>query len=81
MSEPLPGMPEPPPRTPKKARKPGVQAVRTRSTKLCEQCCEDIYRFGQAVAPLPRVARWRVSDGETVQRLCEGHKVRRCDDE
>lgn len=75
---PLPGMPEPPPRRPKPPRKPGVQAVRTRSTRLCEQCCEDIVRFGQEVAPFPRVARWRVSDGESVQRLCEGHKVERC---
>lgn len=71
---PLPGMPEPPPRTPKAPRKPGVQAVRTRSSRLCEVCCEDIHRFGQAVAPYPRVARWRVSDGEVVQRMCESHK-------
>lgn len=75
----LPGMPVPPPRKPRAERKPGVQAVRTRSLKLCQQCCEDIHRFGQEVAPYPRPARWRVSDGETVQRLCERHKVQRCD--
>jgi hypothetical protein len=75
---PLPGMPEPPPRRPKPPRKPGVQAVRTRSTKLCQQCTEEIHRFGQAVAPYPRLARWRVSDGETVERLCEAHKNQRC---
>jgi len=78
MSQPLPGMPELPKRTPKPLKPGKVQAVRTRSTRLCEFCCEEIHRFGQAVAPFPRVARWRVSDGETVQRLCEAHKAERC---
>jgi hypothetical protein len=60
---------------------PEVKAVRTKVDRLCEVCCENIYRFGQEVAGPPRMARWRVSDGASVQRLCEGHKVRRCNGE
>ena len=78
MSTPLPGMPELPKRTPKKATVPGVRAVRTKADRLCQLCCEAIHRFGQQVAPYPRMARWRVSDGEVVQRLCEKHKAERC---
>lgn len=77
MPEPLPGMPSPPPRM-KQAPKTGVRASRCRADWLCERCCQDIYRLGQASAPYPRPARWRVVEGDVVERLCEGHKVERC---
>ena len=81
MSTPLPGMPTPPPRTPKKPPKPGVRAVRLKADRLCERCCREIHALGAGVAPYPRPARWRVIDGDVVERLCEGHKVERCDGE
>jgi hypothetical protein len=80
VSAPLPGMPEPPPRTPKKPPKPGVRSVRIRTQRLCEICCRAIHELGIRVAPYPRVARWRVADGDVVTRMCEAHKVE-CDSE
>lgn len=79
MSAPLPGMPEPPPKKPKAPQRPGVRATRIRVQRLCEQCCHDIHRLGAAVAPYPRGARWRVVENEVAQRLCEAHKVERCE--
>lgn len=77
MGEPvLPGMPAPPPRA-RKDPKPGVRAHRTRATSLCELCCRLIHDVGVANAPYPRMARWRVVDGDTTLRLCEGHKEER----
>jgi Cdk activating kinase (CAK)/RNA polymerase II transcription initiation/nucleotide excision repair factor TFIIH, subunit TFB3 len=57
----------------------GMQAVRVRPTKLCERCCLLIHQRGQAGAPYPRAARWRVTwtDG-VVERLCDSHKDERC---
>lgn len=79
MSAPLPGMPvPPPPLRPSVPPKPGVRATRTKVTRLCEQCCRDIHVLGVARAPYPRPSRWRVIDGEVVERLCEAHKVARC---
>jgi hypothetical protein len=78
VSTPLPGMPEPPPRKPKAAQKPGVRVTRTRGGRLCDQCCHDIHTLGAQVAPYPRPARWRVVEGEVVERLCEAHKEERC---
>lgn len=76
MTEPtLPGMPD---TESPAARKPNSdRAVRIHTTGLCEQCCQDIHRYGVAGAPYPRVARWRVVQGETARRLCEGHKEER----
>lgn len=54
------------------------RAVRTKADRMCHWCCEDVYRFGQNMVPAPRMARWRVTDGDVVERLCEGHKVKRC---
>lgn len=81
MSEPLPGMPEPPEPLLRKAvpAKPGVRVSRIRPVRLCEVCCREIDVLGVMVAPFPRPARWRVVDGEVVQRLCEGHKAALCD--
>lgn len=80
MSTPLPGMPVPPKRTPKKVVKPGVRATRIKAGRLCERCCRNIHLFGISVAPYPRPARWRVTEGEVAERLCEGHKDDRCKD-
>jgi len=79
VSTPLPGMPEPPPRKPKAAQKPGVRATRIKVQRLCEQCCRDIDAWGISVAPYPQAARWRVVEGDVAERLCEKHKVERCD--
>lgn len=81
MSAPLPGMPVPPPLRPSVPRKPGVRATRIKALRLCEQCCRDIHILGADVASYPRPARWRVVDAATEQRLCERHKVERCDGE
>jgi hypothetical protein len=78
VSTPLPGMPEPPPRKPKAPQKPGVRATRIKVVQLCEQCCRDIHERGVWSAPYPRAARWRVVEGDSAERLCEGHKEQRC---
>lgn len=77
--QPLPGMPEPPPvkRFGVRRATKAVQAVRVRPTKLCEQCCFLIHLRGQAGAPYPRAARWRVTSPVGVERLCESHKDER----
>jgi hypothetical protein len=74
--EPLPGMPEPPV-APMRKVPPGLRAVRTRPTQLCERCCYLIHLRGQDGAPYPRAARWRVSSPSGVQRLCDTHKDER----
>lgn len=74
---PLPGMPKPPRRSARPAVKPGVQATRIRPRRLCEDCCRDIHERGQAVAPYPRTARWRVTDNGVVSKLCDEHKSAR----
>lgn len=79
MDEPFPGMPEPPPGRVGRSSGSGVRASRIRSGRLCERCCLDIHVLGMGWAPYPRVARWRVVDGDVVQRLCEGHKAEVCD--
>lgn len=75
--EPLPGMPEPP--APKKRRPiPGVRVTRIHGAKgLCEQCCYEIHANGVAVAPYPRLGRWRVTSPEGAARLCDAHKDER----
>lgn len=72
--EPLPGMPEPPPRSPRVVRGGKAQAVRTRPTRLCDRCCELIHLRGQQGAAYPRAGRWRVTTGQFVRRLCDTHK-------
>lgn len=73
MTEPaLPGMPEPPARTNRRAT-PNVRASRTAQRHLCQRCCQLIHALGQAVAPYPRGGRWRFVDGETVTFLCDMH--------
>lgn len=80
MSAPLPGMP-PRPLRPAVPPKPGVRATRSKVSRLCEQCCRNIHLLGVTVAPYPRPARWRVVEGDVVERLCEAHKVVRCSGE
>lgn len=72
----LPGVPEPPPRI-RKAVPPGVRATRVKQGRLCERCCRLIHEHGQAVAPYPRGARWRVTTPDGVERLCDAHKDER----
>lgn len=74
---PLPGMPVPPPVHRSSQVRPGVRAVRTRPTRLCERCCELIHVRGQAGAPYPRAARWRVVELDVEFRLCDTHKDER----
>lgn len=54
-----------------------IRATRIRGGRLCEWCCRLIHDFGQAGAPYPRLARWRVSTPDGTERLCEGHKDER----
>jgi hypothetical protein len=56
----------------------GIRATRIRAGRLCEQCCINIHLFGVGAAPYPRPARWRVTEGDVVQKLCEAHKDARC---
>jgi hypothetical protein len=60
----------------------GVRYTRRGKTRaLCDDCCQDIHRRGQEVAPYPRPALWRRTDeAGTVLLLCQMHKDRRVDD-
>jgi hypothetical protein len=69
-------MPQPPPRRPK-VKVPGTVVARIRSQRLCDDCCKDIHVRGQAVAPYPRLARWRISTADSLTRVCERHKEER----
>lgn len=81
--QPLPDMPSPPlpsrPAASPKARYTRIRKPRER--QLCDDCCEDIHRLGQAVAPYPKHAVWRRSakDGSAV--LCHAHKDERVADD
>ncbi len=76
--EPLPMMPEPPPKPARRAKGSAMAVTRIRTQRLCDDCCADIHRLGQAAAPYPRGARWRISTTELLVRVCEKHKEIRC---
>lgn len=44
---------------------------------LCDDCVKDIHVRGIAVAPPPRGVRWKRTDADGTQNLCEQHKDRR----
>jgi hypothetical protein len=80
------------PAPPVKFRSPrqiAAQATAVRYTKirpagrriLCDDCCDDIHRRGQAVAPLPGHATWRRTGPDGGQVLCGRHKDARHGDE
>jgi hypothetical protein len=48
---------------------------------LCDDCCREIHRLGQAVAPYPSHATWRRTGPDGAQVLCQRHKTARHDDE
>lgn len=78
MNEPLPGMPA---AAPGKSNTPeGWRVYRIHTARLCDRCCRDIHERGAGVAAYPQLARWRVTDGSTVERLCEGHRNERMDE-
>jgi cytochrome c5 len=75
---PLPGMPELP--APQHRQPPpDIRVARIATGRLCERCCQMIHDYGQAGAPYPRGARWRVSTAESMERLCDAHKEERLD--
>jgi len=55
--------------------------IRPRHRILCDDCCLDIHKLGQMLAPLPRRASWRRTDKAGSMSLCQAHKDERHDDE
>lgn len=68
----LPGPPPAPPRRTDGRVRYTPSHHRTRV--LCDDCVRAVHELGFAVAPPPRVVRWRRIEDGTVNRLCQAHK-------
>lgn len=55
--------------------------VTPKTRTLCHDCIRDIHERGVAVAPPPRVVRWRRATADGSQFLCEQHKNARQENE
>jgi len=80
---PLFDSPAPPP---KRRARPVTASVRYSKIKpkhrtLCDDCCQEIHKLGQGIAPLPRHATWRRKDAAGSVVLCQAHKDERQDSE
>lgn len=74
MSQPLPGMPVPPPRE-VKASPAGERLSRyCGRRRLCDLCVRAIHRLGVGKAPYPQPAKWRATSGNFDTYLCYAHK-------
>jgi hypothetical protein len=58
-----------------------TRIVPTAKRRLCDDCCQEIHRIGQAFAPYPKRAIWRRTDDTTTVLLCQPHKDERHADE
>lgn len=77
---PLFDSPAPPPQRPERepSTKVRYSKVKTHGKRLlCDDCCLDIHKLGQALAPLPRRALWRRHDKARPMLLCQKHKDER----
>jgi hypothetical protein len=75
---PLPDMPAPPARHAPAGRSgERISRYSTKARRVCDACAFLIHRYGQAGAPYPRQAKWRVSTDEKSWYLCGEHRESR----
>lgn len=68
-------MPDPPPpRQPRPAAGERVSRYHPRARRLCDACTFLIHQYGQAGAPYPKAARWRISTDTESRYVCNEHK-------